>query len=71
MKKIEGLKKYCLLLNEDELDICKRSILKLDIRNIDIVSNSSKLMRYLVRLGAYCADDIVLDNDIRDLLRRE
>lgn len=71
MKKIEGLKKYCLLLNEDELNICKRSILKLDIRNIDIVSNSSKLLRYLVRLGAYCAGDVVLDDETRDLLRKD
>lgn len=65
------MKKYCVVLDENELMHCKRAITKLDIRNIDIVSNTSKLLRYLVRLGAYCCDDILLESETRDDLRKD
>lgn len=69
MKKLDGCKTYSVILNEQELNQCKRAIMKLDIRNIDIVSNTSKLLRYLVRLGAYCSGEIILDEETRNLLR--
>lgn len=65
------MKKYCVILDEKELDHCRWAIRKLDIRNIDIVSNTSKLLRYLVRLGAYCSDDIILEYETKDNLRKE
>lgn len=71
MKKLDGCKTYSVILNEQELNICKRAILNIDIRNIDIVSNTSRLLRYLVRLGAYCTEEIMLDNEAKDLLREE
>lgn len=69
MKKLNGCKTYSVILHEQELNICKRAILDIDIRNIDIVSNTSKLLRYLVRLGAYCSKEIMLDIEAKDLLR--
>lgn len=71
MKKLDGCKTYSVILNEQELNICKRAILNIDIRNIDIVSNTSKLLRYLVRLGAYCSKEILLDSEVKDFLRDE
>lgn len=69
-KKIDGLKRYLVLLDERELAICKRQMLKIDIRNIDVVSNTSKMLRYLVRLGTI-APDLLLDSEIRDELRED
>lgn len=69
MKKLDGCKTYSVILNERELNLCKRVVLNIDVRNIDIVSNTSKLLRYLVRLGAYCSKEILLDNEAKDLLR--
>ena len=65
------MKKYCVILDENELTHCKRAITKLDIRNIDFVSNNSKLLRYLIRLGAYYCDEIQLESDTRDDLRKD
>ena len=70
MKKLEGCKTYAVILNERELDYCKRQMLKIDIRNVDVVSNTSKMLRYLVRLGSI-APDLLLDSEIRDSLRGE
>ena len=70
MKKLEGCKTYSVILNERELDYCKRQMLKIDIRNVDVVSNTSKMLRYLVRLGSI-APDLLLDSEIRDSLRGE
>lgn len=67
-KKIEGLKRYLVLLDERELALCKSQMLKIDIRNIDVVSNTSKLLRYLVRLGIN-APDLYLDQEIKDEIR--
>lgn len=69
-RKIDGLKRYLVLLNERDLAFCKAQMLKIDIRNIDVVSNTSKMLRYLVRLGSI-APDLLLDSEIRDELRRE
>ena len=69
MKKLKGCKTYSVILNEQELAQCKRSILKIDIRNIDIVSNTSKLLRYLIRLGAYCSENICLEQEEKDIIR--
>ena len=71
MKKLEGCKTYSVILNEQELNICKRAIINIDVRNIDIVSNTSKLLRYLVRLGAYCSNEIMIDNETKHSLRQE
>ncbi len=65
------MKKYCVILDEKELNHCKWAIRKIDIRNIDIVSNTSKLLRYLIRLGAYCSDEIILDIETKDNLREK
>lgn len=70
MKKLDGCKTYSVILNERELEICKRQMLKIDIRNIDVVSNTSKMLRYLVRLGIN-APDLYLDQLIKDELRGE
>lgn len=70
MKKLDGCKTYSVILNERELVFCKRQMLKIDARNIDVVSNTSKMLRYLVRLGSI-APDLVLESEIRDDLRRE
>lgn len=69
-RKIDGLKKYLVLLDERELTFCKRQMLKIDIRNFDIVSNTSKMLRYLVRLGSI-APDLLLDSEIKDELRED
>ena len=42
MKKLEGCKTYSVILNERELAFCKRQMLKIDIRNIDVVSNTAQ-----------------------------
>ena len=70
MKKLEGCKTYSVILNERELDYCKRQMLKIDIRNVDVVSNTSKMLRYLVRL-CINAPDLILDQKIRDILREK
>lgn len=70
MKKIDGLKKYFVLLNEHDLALCKSKMLELDVRNIDVVSNTSKVLRYLVRLGII-ASGLSLSQEIRDVLRKE
>lgn len=70
MKKLQGCKVYSVILNERELYFCKRQMLKIDIRNIDVVSNTSKMLRYLVRLGGI-APDLLLDTETRDQLREE
>lgn len=70
MKKLEGCKTYAVILNERELDYCKRQMLKIDIRNVDVVSNTSKMLRYLVRL-CINAPDLILDQKIRDILREK
>ena len=70
MKKLDGCKTYSVILNERELEFCKRQMLKIDIRNIDVVSNTSKMLRYLVRLGSI-APDLLLDSEIRDQLRED
>lgn len=70
MKKLEGCKTYSVILNERELALCKSRMLKIDIRNIDVVSNTSKMLRYLVRLGIN-APDLYLDHETKDLLREE
>ena len=48
-KKIDGLKKYFLLLNEKELEQAKQMAVKRDIRNLSIVGNTSGFIRYLVQ----------------------
>lgn len=48
-KKIEGLKKFFLLLNEKELEQAKRMAVKRDISNLSIVGNTSGFIRYLVQ----------------------
>lgn len=68
MKKLDGCKTYSVILNERELEICKRQMLKIDIRKIDVVSNTSKMLRYLVRLGIN-APELMLDQEIKDELR--
>lgn len=70
MKKLDGCKTYSVILNERELVFCKHQMLKIDARNIDVVSNTSKMLRYLVRLGGI-APDLLLESEIRDDLRRE
>ena len=70
MKKLKDCKTYSVILNEQDLAICKRQMLKIDIRNIDVVSNTSKMLRYLVRLGIK-APDLILDPEIKDELRGE
>lgn len=70
MKKLDGCKTYSVILNERELAFCKRQMLKIDVRNIDVVSNTSKMLRYLVRLGIN-APDLMLDQEQKDELRGE
>ena len=70
MKKLDGCKTYSVILNEQELAICKRQMLKIDLRNVDVVSNTSKMLRYLVRL-CINAPDLILDQKIRDILREK
>ena len=70
MKKLDGCKTYSVILNERDLAYCKRQMLKIDVRNIDVVSNTSKMLRYLVRLGSI-APDLLLDSEIRDQLRED
>lgn len=70
MRKLDGCKTYSVILNEQELAICKRQMLKIDIRNIDVVSNTSKMLRYLVRLGIN-APDLMLDQETKDELRED
>ena len=70
MKKLDGCKTYSVILNERELKLCKCRILKIDGRNIDIVSNTSKMLRYLVRLGVN-SPKLCLDQDLKDQLREE
>lgn len=70
MKKLDGCKTYSVILNERELELCKRQMLKIDIRNIDVVSNTSKMLRYLVRLGIN-APDLMLDQETKDELRED
>lgn len=48
-KKIDGLKKYFVLLNEKELEQAKQIAVKRDIRNLTIVGNTSGFIRYLVQ----------------------
>lgn len=48
-KKIDGLKKYFVLLNEKELEQAKQIAVKRDIRNLSIVGNTSGFIRYLVQ----------------------
>ena len=48
-KKIDGLKKCFLLLNEKELEQAKQIAVKRDIRNLSIVGNTSGFIRYLVQ----------------------
>lgn len=48
-KKIEGLKKFFLLLNEKELQQAKQIAVKRDIRSLSIVGNTSGFIRYLVQ----------------------
>ena len=48
-KKIDGLKKYFVLLNEKELEQAKQIAVKRDIRNLAIVGNTSGFIRYLVQ----------------------
>lgn len=69
MKKLDGCKTYSVILNEQELNICRSTIQKLDIRNIDL--NVSSMLRYLVRVGIYCSDDLYLDAEKKDLLRND
>ena len=70
MKKLDGCKTYSVILNEQELAICKRQMLKIDLRNVDVVSTTSKMLRYLVRL-CINAPDLILDQKIRDILREK
>lgn len=70
MKKLDGCKTYSVILNERELKLCKCCMLKIDGRNIDNVSNTSKMLRYLVRLGIN-APELMLDSDLKDQLREE
>lgn len=48
-KKIDGIKKYFVLLNEKELEQAKQIAVKHDIRNLSIVGNTSRFIRYLVQ----------------------
>lgn len=48
-KKIDGLKKCFLLLNEKDLEQAKQIAVKRDIRNLAIVGNTSGFIRYLVQ----------------------
>lgn len=48
-KKIDGLKKYFVLLNEKELEQAKQIAVKRDISNLSIVGNTSGFIRYLVQ----------------------
>lgn len=48
-KKIDGLKKYFLLLNENDLEQAKQIAVRRDIRNLAIVGNTSGFIRYLVQ----------------------
>lgn len=48
-KKIDGLKRCILLLNEKELEQAKQIAVKRDIRNLSIVGNTSGFIRYLVQ----------------------
>ena len=48
-RKIGGLKRCFLLLNEKELEQAKQIAVKRDIRNLAIVSNTSGFIRYLVQ----------------------
>lgn len=70
MKKLNGCKTYSVILNERELALSKSRMLKIDKRNIDVVSNTSKMLRYLVRLGIN-APDLCLDHETKDQLREE
>lgn len=48
-KKIDGLKKYFVLLNEKELEQAKRQAVKRDITTLSLVGNTSGFLRYLVQ----------------------
>ena len=48
-KKIDGLKKYLVSLNEKDFEQAKRIAVKRDIRNLSIVGNISGFIRYLVQ----------------------
>lgn len=48
-KKIDGLKRYFVLLNEKDFEQAKQIAVKRDIRNLSIVGNTSGFIRYLVQ----------------------
>ena len=48
-KKIDGIRHYCLLLNESELEQAKQLSVKRDIRSLAIVGNTSCFIRYLIQ----------------------
>ena len=48
-QKIDGLKRYLVLLDEKKLEQAKQIAVKRDIRNLAIVGNTSGFIRYLVQ----------------------
>jgi len=48
-KKIEGLKKFCLLLDDSELEQAKKMAVNRDVTTISIIGNTSKFIRYLIQ----------------------
>ena len=48
-KKIDGLKKFCLLLDDSELEQAKKTAVKRDIKTISIIGNTSGFIRYLIQ----------------------
>lgn len=48
-KKIDGIKKYLVLLIEKDLEQAKQIAVKRDISNLAVVGNTSGFIRYLVQ----------------------
>ena len=47
-KKIDGLKKFCVLLDDSELEQAKKAAVKRDVTTVSIVGNTSGFIRYLI-----------------------
>ena len=48
-KKMDGLKKCLLLLNEKDLEQAKQIVVERDVRNLAVVGNTSAFIRYLIQ----------------------